>query len=175
MLDNLGHPDVQVLDGGVAAWTAAGGELTDVVPGYPAARLALRTAWSRVLDRDALAARLRAGDIALIDARAPERYRGDLEPVDPVPGHIPGAISRPTAGNLGPDGRFLDPEVLRVRFDGLGPSIASSCGSGVTACHNALAMRIAGLPDPLLYPGSFSDWATAGMPVATGDDPGAPV
>jgi thiosulfate/3-mercaptopyruvate sulfurtransferase len=95
--------------------------------------------------------------------------------VDPLPGHIPGAISRPTAGNLGPDGRFLDPEVLRARFDGLGSSVTSSCGSGVTACHNALAMRVAGLPDPVLYAGSYSDWATAGMPVATGDEPGTPV
>jgi len=174
MLDDLGHPNVRLLDGGIAAWTAAGGELTDAPATREPADLRLRPAWSRVIDRDGIAASLRAGATALIDARAPERYRGDVEPVDPLPGHIPGAISRPTAGNLGPDGRFLDPEVLRARFDGLGPSVTTSCGSGVTACHNALAMRIAGLQDPILYPGSYSDWATAGMPVATGDDPGQP-
>lgn len=172
MLDDLGHPSVRVLDGGIAAWTTAGGPLTDVVPAFQPGRLTLRGEWSHTLDREAMAARLRAGDITLIDARAPERYRGEIEPVDPVAGHIPGAINRPTAGNLGPDGRFLDPEVLRARFDGLGNAVATSCGSGVTACHHALAMRVAGLPDPLLYPGSYSDWSTAGMPVATGDDPG---
>jgi len=174
MLDDLGRAGVRLLDGGVAAWTAAGGTLTDEVPTLAPATLTLRDAWTRVLDRDGIAGRLRAGDLTLLDARAPERYRGDVEPVDPLPGHIPGAVSRPTAGNLGPDGRFLDPEVLRARFDMLGTTVATSCGSGVTACHNALAMRVAGLPDPILYPGSYSDWATAGMPVATGDEPGTP-
>ncbi|OGO54774.1 MAG: hypothetical protein A2V85_18240 [Chloroflexi bacterium RBG_16_72_14] len=111
----------------------------------------------------------------LIDARARERYRGDLEPVDAAPGHIPTAHSLPTAGNLGPDGRFLAPGVLRWRFETVaaGPAdVVTSCGSGVTACHNALAMRLAGLPDPVLYPGSYSDWSGAGLPVATGDEPG---
>jgi thiosulfate/3-mercaptopyruvate sulfurtransferase len=174
MLEDLGHPRVRVLDGGIATWIAVGGALTAEVRTDPGAPLTLRDTWWRVIDREAIAARLRAGDIALIDARATERYRGDLEPVDPLPGHIPGALSLPTAGNLGPDGRFLDPEVLRARFDTLGPEVVTSCGSGVTACHNALAMRVAGLPDPILYPGSYSDWATAGMPVARGDEPGEP-
>ncbi|MDP2350257.1 MAG: rhodanese-like domain-containing protein, partial [Chloroflexota bacterium] len=132
--------------------------------------LHLRDRWTRTIDRDALAGRL--GRVALIDARATERYRGDLEPVDAAPGHIPTAHSRPTAGNLGPDGRFLAPDVLRARFEPLGDEIVTACGSGVNACHNALAMRLAGLPDPLLYPGSYSDWAGAGMPIATGDEPG---
>jgi len=175
MLDDLGHRGVRVLDGGIAAWTAAGGPLAGEVPAFPPARLTLRSAWTRVLDRGAVTERLRRGDISLMDARAPERYRGDVEPVDPVPGHIPGAVSRPTAGNLAPDGRFLDPAALRARFVDLEPAIVTSCGSGVTACHNALAMRLAGLPAPVLYPGSYSDWATAGLPVATGDEPGAPV
>jgi thiosulfate/3-mercaptopyruvate sulfurtransferase len=174
MLDDLGHRSVHVLDGGIAGWIAAGGGLTAEPPTIVPATLTLRDSWSRIMDRDRIAAALRAGTTALVDARAPERYRGDIEPIDPVAGHIPGAVSRPTGGNLGPDGRFLDPEVLRARFDGLGPSIATSCGSGITACHNALAMRIAGLPDAVLYPGSYSDWATAGMPVATGDEPGPP-
>jgi thiosulfate/3-mercaptopyruvate sulfurtransferase len=172
MLDDLGHRSVRVLDGGIGAWEAAGGQLTAEAPVLAPARLSLRASWTRVLDREALAARLLAGDIALIDARAPERYRGEVEPVDPVAGHIPGAISRPTAGNLAPDGRLLAAEALRRRFEDLGPEVVTSCGSGVTACHNALAMRVAGLPDPLLYSGSYSDWSTAGMPVATGDEPG---
>jgi thiosulfate/3-mercaptopyruvate sulfurtransferase len=173
MLDDLGHPCVRVLDGGIGGWTAAGGELTAVVPAHARATLHLRDAWSRVIERDALAGRLRSGDVALIDARAGERYRGEVEPVDAAPGHIPGALSRPTAGNLGPDGRFLDAATLRARFAELGSAdVVTSCGSGVTACHNALAMRVAGLPDPVLYPGSFSDWARSAMPVATGEEPG---
>jgi thiosulfate/3-mercaptopyruvate sulfurtransferase len=170
MLDDLGHPRVSVLDGGLATWIAIGGPLAAEVVPYPAGRLKLRDRWTRTIDRDALATRL--GSVGVIDARAPERYRGDIEPVDAVPGHIPTAVSRPTSGNLGPDGRFLDPDVLRARFDGLGAEIVSSCGSGVNACHNVLAMRVAGLPDPLLYPGSYSDWAGTGMPIATGDEPG---
>lgn len=176
MLDDLGHPAARVLDGGIDAWLAAGGPLTNLVPAAPPwpAALSLRGEWSHVLDRDALATRLRAGAIALIDARAPERYRGEVEPIDPVAGHIPAAVSRPATGNLAPDGRFLDPAALRARFAALAPAVVTSCGSGITACHNALAMRVAGLPDPLLYPGSYSDWATAGLSVATGDEPGSP-
>lgn len=170
MLEDLGHRDVRVLDGGIGAWVAAGGVLTADVPATAPATLKLRDAWTRVIDGDALVARL--GDVALIDARAPERYRGDVEPVDPVAGHIPTAVSRPTAGNLGADGTFLAPAELRARFETLGPDVVTSCGSGITACHNALAMRVAGLPDPLLYPGSYSDWSRAGRPVATGDEPG---
>ena len=173
MLDDLGHRRVAVLDGGIAAWNAAGGPVTRDVPAPPRAPAALHLAsrWSRVIDREALVPLL--GRVSLIDARAPERYRGDVEPVDAKPGHIPTAISRPTAGNLGSDGRFLDGATLRERFEVLGPDTVTSCGSGVTACHNALAMRVAGLPAPLLYPGSYSDWARAGMPVAMGDEPGA--
>ena len=170
MLDDLGHSRVSVLDGGIGAWAAIGGPLTAEVTPYAVGRLTLRDHWTGTIDRDALAARL--GTVSLIDARAPERYRGDIEPVDAVPGHIPTAVNRPTAGNLGPDGRFLDMNILRARFEHLGGEVVSSCGSGVNACHNALAMRIAGLPDPLLYPGSYSDWAGTGMPIATGDEPG---
>ena len=170
MLDAITQVRIAVLDGGLAAWTAIGGPLTTEVPSYPAGRLAANASWTRTIDRETLAARL--GSVSLIDARAPERYRGDIEPVDAVPGHIPTAVSLPTAGNLGPDGRFLAPEVLRARFEALGDEVVSYCGSGVNACHNALAMRVAGLPDPLLYPGSYSDWAGTGMPIATGDEPG---
>ncbi len=172
MLDDLGHRDVSVLDGGVKAWLAAGGELSAAIPAYPPGRLTLRDHWTRTIDRAALQPRLATGDLALVDARAPERYRGDVEPVDPVAGHVPGAVNRPFAGNLGPDGRLLPPAELRARFSDLGADVAVSCGSGINACHDALAMRVAGLPDPLLYPGSYSDWSRAGMPVATGDESG---
>lgn len=173
MLDNLGHEHVYVLDGGLAAWTEAGNELTTAVPRWQAASLMLGGRWTNVIDRDALESRL--DDFAVLDGRAPERYRGDVEPIDPKAGHIPTAISAPTAGNLDANGHFLPADDLRVRFEALPTDdkpVVSSCGSGTTACHNILAMRLAGLPDPLLYPGSFSDWSTAGMPVAIGDAPG---
>ena len=172
MLDDLGHADVHLLDGGIQAWTARDGPLTSDVPAWPRGRLHLRDRWSRAIDREAVEARL--GQVALIDARAPERYRGEVEPVDGVAGHIPTAVNRPSGGNLGPDGRFLDPEALRTRFAPLGTELVSYCGSGVTACHNAFAVRLAGLPDPLVYAGSYSDWTRAGRPVATGDEPGSP-
>jgi thiosulfate/3-mercaptopyruvate sulfurtransferase len=171
MLDVLGHPRVRVLDGGIGAWIAAGGPVTDLVPSHTPGRLTLADGWARTIDREALIPRL--GTLSVIDARAPERYRGDVEPIDPVAGHIPTAVSRPTGGNLAPDGRFLAPDELRRRFEPLGDEVVTACGSGITACHNALAMRVAGLPDPLLYPGSYSDWSRSGMPVATGDEPGA--
>jgi thiosulfate/3-mercaptopyruvate sulfurtransferase len=190
MLDNLGHPRVRVLDGGLGAWIDLGGPLTGDPPSHPPATLELADRWSRVIERDELADRL--GELALVDVRAPERYRGDVEPVDPVAGHIPGAVNIPAAQSLAADGGFLPPGTLRTLFEVLeasggtaagglqGPGDAGtdrpavmSCGSGVNACHGALAMRIAGLPDPLLYPGSYSDWSRSGMPVATGNEPGA--
>jgi thiosulfate/3-mercaptopyruvate sulfurtransferase len=172
MLDDLGHRHVRLLDGGIAAWLAAGGPVTAAVPPLPApAALHLAGSWSRVIDRESLIPRL--GHVAVIDARAHERYRGDTEPVDPVAGHVPTALSRPATANLAADGRFLDPATLRARFEHLGAEVVTYCGSGVNACHNALAMRVAGLPDPLLYEGSYSDWSRSGMPVATGDEPGA--
>jgi thiosulfate/3-mercaptopyruvate sulfurtransferase len=170
MLDSLGHDRVRVLDGGIQAWLAAGGPVTDDVPEFPPGRLTLAPAWRATIDRAGLNARL--GTLAVIDARAPERYRGDVEPIDPVAGHIPTARSLPTGGNLAPDGRLQDAATLRARFAPLGEEVVTACGSGITACHNALAMRVAGLPDPLLYPGSYSDWSRSGMPVATGDAPG---
>lgn len=172
MLDDLGHADVHLLDGGIQAWTAIGGELTVEVPAYPPGTLHLHDAWSRAIDRATLEDRL--GDVVLLDARAPERYRGEVEPIDGVAGHIPTALNRPSGGNLGPDGRFLDPEALRARFAPLGSEFVSYCGSGVTACHNALAMRLAGLPDPLVYAGSYSDWTRAGRPVESSPEPGQP-
>ena len=168
MLDDLGFRQVRVLNGGVPSWATEAGEVD--TPRRPDV-LTLASAWQRTIDREVLTPRL--GTLALLDARAPERYRGDIEPIDPVAGHIPTALNRPLSGNLGPDGRFLPAETLRARFEGLGDEVVVACGSGINACHNALAMRLAGLPAPLLYPGSYSDWSRSGMPIATGDLPGA--
>lgn len=175
MLDDLGHRGgAAVLDGGIQAWAAAGHELTAAAATARPARLELAGSWSKVIARPELAARL--DQVTLLDARAPERYRGEIEPVDPVAGHIPGALSAPTAANLDERGRFLPRDDLWARYAALGPAgrpVVTSCGSGVTACHNALAMRLCGLPDPILYAGSYSDWTRSGMPVATGPEPGA--
>jgi thiosulfate/3-mercaptopyruvate sulfurtransferase len=178
MLDVLGHPRAAVLDGGIAAWVGAGLPLSAAPVAPPKADVAewgeLPATWPRTIERDALA--LRLGAVALLDARAPERYRGEVEPIDPLAGHIPTAISAPTATFLGPDGRFLSAITLAGRFAALGAAgdrpVVVACGSGVNACQLALAARAAGLPDPLLYPGSYSDWSRSGMPVATGDEPG---
>lgn len=177
MLDRLGHPRVAVLDGGIQAWTAAGQPLTTDVPALPPDRLELADAWPDLIDRETLKAHL--GEVVLLDARGAPRYRGDTEPIDPVAGHIPTALSAPIEGNLGPDGRFLPPDALRARFAALGADgsagpVVTSCGSGVSALHHALAMRAAGLPDPILYVGSYSDWSRSGEPVATGPEPGEP-
>lgn len=178
MLDALGHPDVALLDGGLGAWVAAGGQVVADVPAHEPVALTLAGAWPRVIDREVLAGRL--GELDLVDVRAPERYRGEVEPVDPVAGHIPTARNVPTADLIGPDGRLLEADLLAARLSADGPPAARhatervlSCGSGVTACLGILAHRVAGLSDPLLYPGSFSDWSRSGMPVATGPVPGA--
>jgi thiosulfate/3-mercaptopyruvate sulfurtransferase len=177
MLDNLGHRSVRVLDGGLPAWVASGGPIDTSTPSNAPASLHLSSSWRRVIDREALRDQL--GSVTLLDARAGERYRGEVEPVDPVPGHIPTALSAPALANIDSDGRLLPPETLRERFLALGGSAGTtrpavtSCGSGVTACLNALAMRLAGLPDPILYAGSYSDWSSSGEPVATGPDPGS--
>jgi thiosulfate/3-mercaptopyruvate sulfurtransferase len=178
MLDVLGHPEVAVLDGGIAAWEAAGGVLTTEIPDLPPATLHLAGAWTQVIDREDLRARL--GSVVLLDARATPRYRGETEPIDPVAGHIPTARNAPIDGNLAaPNGRFRGPAELAARFrdldaDGSAGPVVTSCGSGVSAAHHALAMRVAGLPDPILYVGSYSDWSRSGEPVATGPEPGAP-
>ncbi len=191
MLEDLGfgagaQGGVLVLDGGLPAWAASGLPISADVPVPAAADLHLASTWRRVMDRTALKQRL--GKVLLLDARAGPRYRGEVEPIDPVPGHIPTSVTAPTDGNVGTDGRFLSAAALRARFgvlrtvaadagidgarDVIGP-VVTSCGSGVSACHNALAMRIAGLPDPILYAGSYSDWSRSGEPVATGPDPGS--
>lgn len=173
MLRWIGHEAVAVLDGGVAAWAAAGGTLETGAARSPAPVSAYPVspeAGRRVITAEALQAQL--GRVTLIDARAPERYRGDVEPLDPVAGHIPGALNRPFNANLGADGRFHAPETLRTAFAPLlggGGEVVHQCGSGVTACHNLLAVEVAGLPAATLYAGSWSEWCRDGRrPVARG-------
>jgi thiosulfate/3-mercaptopyruvate sulfurtransferase len=166
MLDNLGHRGgVAVLDGGINAWIEHGLALSTDEPRYAPAHLVLKDHWTNVISRDALAAQL--GQVTLLDSRAGERYRGEVEPIDPIPGHIPSAISAPTTDNVDGSGYFLDQPALIARFAGLvtddRPTVMY-CGSGTNACHNVLAMRLAGLPDPVLYVGSYSDWSRSGMP-----------
>ena len=129
-----------------------------------------------MIDREELRARL--GSVTLLDARAPARYRGETEPIDPVAGHIPTALSAPWDRTIEPDGRFKTPDELRRDLEssaatGAGPLVVS-CGSGTSAAQHIVAARLAGLPDPILYVGSYSDWSRSGLPVATGPDPGSP-
>ena len=149
----LGHEAVAVLDGGLAAWT---GPLETNVPEPQAGHFSIRPSLTRTIDADELLAVLDHAD--LVDARARPRFEGREEPIDPIAGHIPGASCLPFQGNLGPDGRFLSAAELRERFHGHNADTICYCGSGVTAAHNILAMRVAGLPEPRLYPGSWSEW-----------------
>ncbi|HWI10764.1 MAG TPA: sulfurtransferase [Burkholderiaceae bacterium] len=165
MLRWMGHAAAAVLDGGVAAWTAGGGALsTDDTPMRAAlAPYPEHASLVGTLDADALLAAL--GRVRLLDARAGERFRGEVEPLDATAGHIPGALNRFFKDNLAADGRFKPAAQLRADFTGLlGTQTAADtvhqCGSGVTACHNLLAMEHAGLTGSLLYPGSWSEWAS---------------
>jgi thiosulfate/3-mercaptopyruvate sulfurtransferase len=171
LLRRLGHPDVRVLDGGYAAWLRAGqpAEVTgaaaaagDFVPGPPRAALVEAGDVPRA-----------AADGILLDARDRERYLGEVEPVDPVAGHIPGAVSAPTRENVDAEGLFRDQAALRARFTALGVTagqpVTVYCGSGVTAAHEVLALEVAGFP-AALYPGSWSHWITdPARPVAVGE------
>jgi len=174
LLQWLGHGAAAVLDGGPAAWTAAGGALqsgpavqTTAAPPQPTAAPAMAT----ITASELLAA---LGRVPLLDARAPERFRGDTEPLDPVAGHIPGALNRFFKDNLQADGRFKPAPQLHAEFSALlgnhpASAVVQQCGSGVTACHNLLAMAHAGLPGSRLYPGSWSEWCNdPSRPVARG-------
>ncbi|GAB2505317.1 sulfurtransferase [Promicromonospora xylanilytica] len=170
LLRYFGVEQVRILDGGLAAWTAAGHatETGDVTP--EPGDVVVRPGGMPVLDADEAAA-LADGEGVLLDARAAERYRGEVEPVDPRAGHIPGAASAPTTDNLAADGRFLSTADLRRRFADLGVSTGSTgvyCGSGVTASHEVAALAVAGV-DAALYPGSWSQWSNdPAREVATG-------
>jgi thiosulfate/3-mercaptopyruvate sulfurtransferase len=162
MLRWVGHAAAAVLDGGLPAWRQAGQPVTAAVP---AAARGTFTGTPRPLAVDAnfIAAHLEDGAMRLIDARAPDRFRGENETLDPVGGHIPGAVNRFFKDNLAADGRFKPAAALRSEFGALlgnlpPARVVHQCGSGVTACHNLLAMEAAGLPDSRLYPGSWSEW-----------------
>jgi thiosulfate/3-mercaptopyruvate sulfurtransferase len=161
MLRALGHEAAFVLDGGLQRWIAVDGPLTDKPTDHLPATLRLRSSYAGTAAYDEVASRLESR--TLIDARAPERYRGEIEPIDPVAGHIPTAINIPYADNLDPDGRFSEADVIRSRYRAAGIARAKNtvvyCGSGVTACHDILAMEVAGLGTATLYPGSWSDWS----------------
>ncbi len=186
MLRYYGHRQAAVLNGGFRAWATAGLPLSRVVKRPEPGDFVVTTVGDMPVLSDAQAGELARSGI-LLDARAGARYRGEVEPVDRVGGHIPGAISAPTKDNVAPDGLFLDPAELTRRFDSLGvpdpttrpgdgqpsaPVIGAYCGSGVTAAHQVLALELTGRP-AALYVGSWSAWsASRSRPVATGPDPG---
>ena len=171
LLQWLGHEAVAVLDGGLAAWTAAGLPLTRETPERRPGRWRPRPGHREVVATPELAADLAA--YRLLDARTPERFRGEQEPLDPVAGHVPGAHNWPWQLSLDAEGRFLAPQALRAELEALlegapAGGVVAMCGSGVTACHLLLALEHAGLPRAALYPGSWSEWIRdPARPVAT--------
>ncbi|MCD6078596.1 MAG: 3-mercaptopyruvate sulfurtransferase (Rhodanese-like protein)-like protein [Ramlibacter sp.] len=175
MLKWAGHDAAAVLDGGLQAWQATGGEVrSGTEPSHFQSNFELRAPLRRLVDTKQVAASLGAGSTSLVDARAPQRFRGEVEPLDPVAGHIPGALNRPFAQNIGADGRFKPAAQLREEFDqllaGRDPSaVVMYCGSGVSAVPNVIGMELAGLPPPGFYAGSWSEWCrTPKMPVEKG-------
>jgi thiosulfate/3-mercaptopyruvate sulfurtransferase len=157
-----GHPEVRVLDGGYAAWRAGNRPVEPGTATPATGNFTVHPGQLPVLDA-ADAARL-AGSGVLLDARIPARYRGETEPVDPVAGHIPGAVNLPAGELVGPDGHLLPVPALRERLAAAGVvagrPVGAYCGSGVTAAHTILALTVAGVPDPALYVGSWSHWVT---------------
>lgn len=173
MLRWLGHDAVAVLDGGFDRWVKDGLPVTAELPVARPVTFVPQPVTCTV-DAAMVQSNLEGGPLVLIDARAPERYRGEVEPLDPAAGHIPGALNRPYPTNLGPDGTFKPATVLRAEFEALlagrdVSAVVHQCGSGVSACHNVLAMKVAGLPCGHLYPGSWSEWcADPARPIARG-------
>lgn len=174
MLRWMGHDAVAVLDGGLAAWRAAGGKLDQSTRPRAGTLFVPRLRPELAVDARAVAAALEAGSHLLVDARGPERFAGTVEPIDPVAGHVPGAVNHPCTANVGPDGRFLAPADLARRWQASigerrGETLICMCGSGVTACHDLLALELAGLSGAVLYPGSWSEWIRdPARPVARG-------
>ncbi len=175
MLKWAGHEAVAVLDGGLQAWQAAGGAVASgEEPSHFQTNFSLTPEKALLLNADTVAARLNQAGQTVIDARAPARFRGEVEPLDPVAGHIPGALNRPFSQNLGEDGRFKSAEQLKAEFGALlagrdPAGVVHQCGSGVSAVPNLIAMEIAGLGRTGLYAGSWSDWCSdASRPVAKG-------
>lgn len=169
MLRSIGHGRVAVLDGGYPAWIAAGHGVDADVPSPSPTTYTPGPDWTGIVDIEAVAQGASLG-ATVIDARAPERFRGDNEPIDARAGHIPGAVNTFHGDNLGPDGTHRPLAELVERFRGSGESPIVYCGSGVTACHNLLVMSMIGLAGGRLYPGSWSEWASdPERPAATGD------
>jgi thiosulfate/3-mercaptopyruvate sulfurtransferase len=175
MLKWLGHENVAVLDGGFQAWQAAGGAIASgAEAAWPATRFAISEPLVQLIDVDTVAARLGQPAQQIVDARGAPRFRGEVEPIDPVAGHIPGALNRPFNLNLGPDGHFKDAATLRAEFTALlgqrdPATVVHHCGSGVSAVPNIMAMEIAGLGRTALFAGSWSEWCSdASQPVAKG-------
>ena len=167
LLRYFGHPAVAVLDGGLVAWRGPL-ERDSVSPPRGTFRAAVPDQ-AMTVDRDHVRLARRA---AVIDARAPDRYRGDVEPIDPKAGHIPGARNIPWRSNLGADWRFLSPEELRRKYSAAkGKEVIAYCGSGVSASVDLLALEVAGLHGAKLYEGSWSDWSRQDLPVRTGSEP----
>ncbi|MFE2428670.1 sulfurtransferase [Streptomyces sp. NPDC059373] len=169
-----GHDRVRVLDGGLPAWLAAGHDLAKDIPAPAPGDFTPAPGALPLLSAADAAALARRG--VLLDARAAERYRGDVEPIDRVGGHIPGALSAPTVDNLAADGHFLPADALALRFADLGAApdaeVGVYCGSGVSGAHEVLALAVAGVP-AALYVGSWSEWSSdPDRPVATGPQPG---
>nr|WP_314540664.1 sulfurtransferase [uncultured Massilia sp.] len=163
MLRWIGHEAVAVLDGGVPAWHAAGQPLVmEASPARPRGNIAVRAALVTTVDVSDVLNNVEHGGRTIVDARAPDRFRGENETIDPVGGHIPGAKNRFFKDNLQADGRFKAPEQLRTEWEvavGDPKDAIMQCGSGVTACHNLLALEVAGMRGASLYPGSWSEWS----------------
>lgn len=167
MMWSLGHPSVAVLDGGWSKWDREPRSATREIPNREPTDLELGSTWRGTMDFEDIVAN---PDLLLVDSRDPQRYRGDEEPIDPVAGHIPGAINLPYVANTNDAGMLSSIELVE-RFRSLDPDrqVVFYCGSGVTACNNVLAAHLAGRKDTLLYPGSWSDWSSRDAAVATGD------
>jgi thiosulfate/3-mercaptopyruvate sulfurtransferase len=171
----LGHDRVALLDGGLPAWTRAGLPITTEIPGVRPTHFLANPRPGMVVSAESVAASLAENSAILVDARAEERFSGEVEPLDPVAGHVPGAVNLPWEDNLDLDGTFLPPSDLKELYGDIMGShspadVIAMCGSGVTACHNLLAMEIAGISTARLYAGSWSEWITdPARPVATGE------
>ena len=175
MLKWAGHENVAVLDGALEAWYAVGGVVTSGPPSvHKPRRFALRPQCAVLATTAQVLEALGRATQSIIDARAPARFRGEVEPLDPVAGHLPGALNRPFGHNLGADGKFKPPAVLKAEFlellDGRDPAtVVHHCGSGVSAVPNIIAMEVAGLGRQALYAGSWSEWCSdRSRPVARG-------
>jgi thiosulfate/3-mercaptopyruvate sulfurtransferase len=171
LLRYFGHPDVAVLDGGLAAWEDAGQPISADAPTVEPGDFEARPGGMPLLDAAGAGELARRG--VLLDARAAERFRGEQEPIDPVAGHIPGARNAPATASVNDAGRFLEPAALRAAFEAAGVregvAVGAYCGSGVTAAHEVLALELAGFP-AALYAGSWSEWITdPSRPVARGE------